>query len=87
MNLTEHQAKVDALAEKLNESTGLSWLWAFLFGPIFFIVNGMYRHAAIIFLLNLVLIGIIVAPFMAYPAHRAKARARAEAMVNAGVEV
>ena len=32
MNLTEHQAKVDALAEKLNESTGLSWLWAFLFG-------------------------------------------------------
>ena len=87
MQLSEHTAKVDALAEKLNESTGLSWLWAFLFSALYFAFHGFWGRAVLVFALNFVLIGIIVAPFMAYPAHRAKARARAEAMVNAGVEV
>jgi hypothetical protein len=61
-----------------DESTKASWLWAFLFGPIWFVWHGFYRQAFIVFLLNLVLIGIIVAPFLAYPAWRERAKTKAE---------
>lgn len=33
-------AEARQLAATFNESTGLSWLWAFLFGPIYFWVHG-----------------------------------------------
>ena len=32
MQLSEHQAKIETLAAQMDESTALSWLWAFLFG-------------------------------------------------------
>lgn len=29
---------------------GLSWLWAFLFGPVYWVVKGVWTHALICFL-------------------------------------
>jgi membrane protein YdbS with pleckstrin-like domain len=68
-------AKVEAkaLSKSYDESTSLSWLWAFLFGPIYFAVHGFWARAFVLFLLNIVFIGIVVGPFMAYPAWRKRA--------------
>ena len=87
MKLNEHQAKIDALAEKLDESTSLSWLWALCFGPIYFAAHGFWGRAVLVLALNFVLIGFIVAPFLAYPAWRERARDKAERAIAAGVEV
>ena len=56
-----------------DHSTGLSWLWAFLFGPLYFAAHGFWQRAAIAFALGLTMVGIIVWPFMAYPAWRKRA--------------
>jgi hypothetical protein len=71
--------------EDFNQSTGLSWFWALLFGPLYYIAHGFWKQAALVFLLNLVLIGFIVSPFLAYPAweERAKADAEKERMLRA----
>jgi uncharacterized membrane protein len=61
-----------------NDSTGLSWLWALIFGPIWFLWHGFYKWALVVFLLNFVLIGFILAPFLAYKAHSERADERAE---------
>lgn len=74
-------AEKELVAEQLNESTGLSWLWAFLFGPIYFAVHGFWGRAGIVLLLNFVIIGFIVAPFLAYPAWRGRAEEKAEKMM------
>ena len=87
MNLTEHQAKIDIMAPKLNESTSLSWLWALLFSALYFAAHGFWGRAVLVFALNFVLIGFIVAPFLAYPAWRERARDKAERAIAAGVEV
>lgn len=76
-SIAENLAEFDKLTDVYNESTRLSWLWAFLFGPIYFAVFGFWGRAAIILLLNFVIIGFIIAPFMAYPAWRARAEKRA----------
>jgi hypothetical protein len=39
------KAELELIAETYNESTGLSWLWAFIFGPIYFWVNGFVFSA------------------------------------------
>ena len=87
MNLTEHQAKIDLMAPKLDESTSLSWLWAFCFGPLYFAAHGFWSRAVLMLVLNFVLIGFIIAPFLAYPAWRERARAKAQSMIFAGVDV
>ena len=87
MNLTEHQAKIDLMAPKLDESTSLSWLWAFLFSALYFAAHGFWGRAVLVFALNFVLIGFIIAPFLAYPAWRERAREKAERAIAAGVEV
>ena len=87
MNLTEHTAKIETLSEQMNESTGLSWLWALFFGPLYFAAHGFWGRAVLVFALNFVLIGFILAPFLAYPAWRERAREKAERAIAAGVEV
>ncbi|MEM8850539.1 MAG: hypothetical protein AAGE03_10955 [Pseudomonadota bacterium] len=59
------QAEVELLADQMNEGTGLSWLWTFLFGPIYYAVFGFWGRAGLVFLLSLFFIGIIVSPFLA----------------------
>jgi len=73
-----NQAKIEELSESFNESTGFSWLWAFLFGPIYFAVHGFWSRAALVLVLNLIIIGWFIAPFLAYPAWRIRAREKAE---------
>ena len=87
MNIEQHQAKIETLAAQMNESTGLSWLWAFIFGPLWFAFHGFWGRAVLVFALNFVLIGFIVAPFLAYPAWRERAREKAERAIAAGVVV
>ena len=87
MNIEQHQAKIDLMAPKLDESTSLSWLWAFLFSALYFAAHGFWGRAVLVFALNFVLIGFIIAPFLAYPAWRERAREKAEPAIAAGVEV
>lgn len=74
--------EAEVLADNFNESTGLSWLWAFLFGPIYFAVHGFWGRAVLILALNFIIIGFIVAPFLAYPAWRERAQKQAEKMLT-----
>ena len=77
------KAEIAELAKSFNESTGLSWLWAFLFGPIYYAVHGFWGRAALVFVLNFVFfIGFVVSPFLAYPAWRAKAEAKAANLIT-----
>ena len=87
MNIEQHQAKIDLMAPKLDESTSLSWLWALFFGPLYFAAHGFWSRAALVFVLNFALIGFIVAPFLSYPAWRERAREKAERAIAAGVDV
>lgn len=76
------RAEARALAESFDNSTGLSWFWALLFGPLYYIVHGFYARALVVLLLDLVGIGIVVSPFLAYPAWRKRALDRAEVMLS-----
>ncbi|MDO5606187.1 MAG: DUF2628 domain-containing protein [Paracoccus sp. (in: a-proteobacteria)] len=75
------QIKSETLAHSFDDSTGLSWLWAFLFGPIYFAVHGFWGRAGIVLVLNFLIIGFLVAPFLAYPAWKSRAMKRAEQML------
>jgi hypothetical protein len=75
--LTADKAEIELIAETYNESTGLSWLWAFLFGPLYFWVNGFVARGFVVLLLNLVFIGFLIAPFLAYPAWRKRSMEKA----------
>ena len=72
------KAELELIADAHNESTGLSWLWAFLFGPLYFWVHGFVGRGFVVLLLNFIVIGFIVAPFLAYPAWRKRAMAKAQ---------
>jgi hypothetical protein len=76
-----HKAEVELVSEAFDESTSLSWLWAFLFGPLYFLAHGFWQRALLVLILNLMIIGFIVAPFLAYPAWKARAKRKAEQMV------
>ena len=47
---------------------GLSWLWVFLFGPIYWAVKGVWRHAVVHLALALITFGAahFVYPFFTY---------------------
>lgn len=72
------KAEIELLAEAHDESTGLSWLWAFLFGPIYYWVNGFVGIGFLILILNFLVIGFIVSPIIVYPVWRSRARKKAE---------
>ena len=78
----KQKAEIAALAATYDESTGLSWLWAFLFGPLWALYIGNLKYAVIMFVLNLVLIGFVLNPFLAYAAHRDRAQRKAEDLLN-----
>ena len=56
-------------------------------GPLYFAFHGFWGRAVLVFALNFVLIGFIIAPFLAYPAWRERAREKAERAIAAGVVV
>jgi Flp pilus assembly protein TadB len=70
------------LAENMNEGTNLSWLWAFLCGPLYYVVHGFWGRAALVLVLNFVLIGFFVSPFLAAGAWRQRAQERARGMIR-----
>jgi len=71
-----------ALADSFDESTGLSWFWALIFGPLYYLVHGFYARALVVLVLDLLVIGVVVSPFLAYPAWRKRALARAQVMLS-----
>lgn len=75
------KAQIEQMTEAYNESTGASWLWALLLGPIYYAYFGFWGRAVIIFLLNVILIGIIISPLIVYPAWKSRARMKAEQTV------
>lgn len=80
-NVRVQQAEIEEVAQTVNQSTSVSWLWAFLFGPIYFAFHGFWGRAVLVFFLNIIIIGIFVAPFLAYPAWKERAREKAERML------
>ena len=46
---------------------GLSWLWVFLFGPIYWAIKGVWRHAVVHLVLALITFG---AAHFVYPFSR-----------------
>ena len=66
--------EIAALAAQMDESTRATWLWALLFGPIYFAVHGFRRHALAVLALDLVVVGVVLGPLLAYPAWRQRAR-------------
>lgn len=75
------KAEAAALAATFSESSGLSWLWAFLFGPIYFAVHGFWSRAIVVLILNVFVIGFLIAPFLAYPAWRKRAEEKAQQLL------
>jgi len=77
------KAEARQLTDTFNESTSLSWLWAFLFGPIYFWVNGFVARGFVLLGITVVTLGIgaLVAPFIVYPAWRKRAALKAADMV------
>jgi hypothetical protein len=78
------KAEIELIAETYDESTGLSWLWAFLFGPLYFWVNGFVARGFVVLLLNFIIIGFLISPFLAYPAWKKRSMEKAKKlhMVN-----
>ena len=82
--LALRERKIEQAAENFNESTGLSWLWAFLLGPIYFGANfGVWWFLGTL-AAGIATFGLAVFawPFLAYPAHRQLARKKAEKFVE-----
>ena len=75
------KAEIELTADAHNESTGLSWLWAFLFGPIYFWVHGFVLIGFVILALNFLIIGFIIPPFIVYPLWKKRAHEKAEKLV------
>ncbi len=76
--------QTEALEKHYNESTGLSWLWAFCFGPIWFLYIGAGWWALGTLVASICTLGaaILVYPFLAYPAHRYVARRKVKGITD-----
>ena len=74
---------LNAMAEELDESTSLSWLWCLLFGPFWFAFIGSWKWFFISLLAAIVTAGlsIVIMPFFAYKAHRDLAMAKALTLI------
>ncbi|MFC6585912.1 hypothetical protein [Sulfitobacter pacificus] len=79
-----NQAEKRQLTATFDESTGLSWLWAFLFGPMYFWVHGFVARGFVLLLICICTLGfgILIAPFIVYPAWRKRAERKADDMVT-----
>jgi len=77
------KAEMRQLAATFNESTGLSWLWAFLFGALYFWVHGFVARGFVLLIITVCTFGFgaLIAPFIVYPAWRKRAEAKARDMV------
>ena len=51
-----------------NVSSPLSWLWVLLLGPIYWAVQGVWRHAVVHLILAIITFGIahLIYPFLTY---------------------
>ncbi len=67
------EAVSEVLEQDFDQSTRMSWVWALAFGPFYFAAHAFWVRAAVVAVLCLVLVGFVVAPFLAYPAWRARA--------------
>ena len=78
------RAEADLLKDTFKESTGLTWLWALLFGPLYFWVHGFWGFGFIVLIISIPTLGLglIAAPFLAYYAWSKKAEKKAENMVT-----
>tara|TARA_B100000927_G_C16422098_1_gene451793 strand:- start:207 stop:443 length:237 start_codon:yes stop_codon:yes gene_type:complete len=49
-------------------SSPLSWLWVLLFGPIYWAIQGVWRHAVVHFVLAVITFGVLhlIYPFFTY---------------------
>jgi hypothetical protein len=65
--------QISLAAEVHNESTGASWFWALLFGPLYYARFGFWGRAIIILALNFAYIGFIISPLIVYQAWRSRA--------------
>ncbi|MEO0679862.1 MAG: hypothetical protein AAF192_05540, partial [Pseudomonadota bacterium] len=79
--IAANQAEAEIVADRVDESTSLSWLWAFLCGPLYFAFWGFWGRAVVVFVLNFALVGFLLAPFLAYPAWRGRALEKAEKLL------
>jgi hypothetical protein len=77
------RAEARQLAATFNESTGLSWLWALLFGPLYFWVHGFVARGFVLLGISIITLGfgLLLAPFIVYPAWRKKAEQKANDLV------
>jgi len=77
-------AETRLLAKTYNESTGLTWLWSMLFGPLYFWVHGFIGRGFLLLALCLPTFGlaVLVAPFLAYAGWSKRARLKAEDLVT-----
>jgi|TARA_R100000935_G_scaffold55959_1_gene86619 hypothetical protein len=76
------KAEAELLTDTFNESTGLTWLWSILFGPIYFWVHGFVGRGFVLLAICIVTLGfgVFFAPFLAYPGWKKRARRKAENM-------
>ncbi len=77
--------EIEALKKAYKDSTGLTWLWSLLFGPIYFWVHGFIAMGFVIILICVPTygVGILAAPFLAYHAWNRRATRKAEYAVAA----
>lgn len=74
------KAEAELLKKSFKESTGLTWLWALLFGPIYFWVHGFVLMGFVVLIIAVATfgVGILAAPFIAYYAWGDRAKKKAE---------
>ena len=74
------KAQAELLKDSFKESTGLTWLWSFLFGPIYFWVHGFIALGFVQLIISIATygVGILAAPFLAYYAWNNRAKKKAE---------
>ncbi|MCX7565472.1 hypothetical protein OS189_03820 [Sulfitobacter sp. F26169L] len=78
------KAEVELLTDTFNESTGLTWLWSMMFGPMYFWVHGFIGRGFLLLAICVVTLGfgILLAPFLAYPGWKKRAQRKASNMTT-----
>lgn len=78
----QRQRDTATLAASIDQSTPLSWLWALIFGPAYFAVHGFRGRALLVLALGFVVVGLLLAPFLAYQAWRERAMIEARRLAR-----
>lgn len=77
LGLRDRDEVPNEMLDRFDGATSLSWFWALCLGPIYFWAHGFRRLAVTVLILDVLIIGFVLAPFMARPAWRARAQALA----------